>query len=1375
MDSTPEQAGGGGSYVLRLSGAGQYVEVPAAPELNPTTQMTVEAWIFPEADLAENQYYTIVSKGAAADWGSLLQLHGRRVEWASADTGGRVRKLVSTKELQPGQWTHVAGVYEAGFMRLYVDGRLDTAVKAGGPLRLNNRPLSIGAWLDGGSATRYFPGRVDEVRLWQVARSEAEVLATMNAGLTGNERGLAGYWRFNAGTGDVALDQAGANNAGVLQGRPAWVKGMARTARQGGEMQADPGYGVRLDGRNRVEIPRHGDYRTKVFTLETTVWWSNVGSDQVQYIMAMGPGYAEVSTGVGTNGIRFVPAGLNSYVDAPNVLAPGPNHLAFVYNGPKGIARIYHNGRLVRQRSGIRDIGGLTGATESLTIGARSVKEPRPGLWPRFNGVVREVRLWNTVRSQSEIGTHARRTLTGQEPGLVGYWPLQEGTGSVAKDLTARGNAGTLERPNWVKLRLVDMRPQTDTAAEQLLPGGLLPKPVQDLLEHTLTTAGGLLDPVARVRNILELSAMMGVPVAGDLAGWLESDMRPQLNQAVAQAQLMAELAETISGRAVDEAWDALTTDEKQLRLAMASTRMASDVTQTLSSQAVHDAWNDLIANRLIRDLPNGTYAFTTPAGRTVLRKAGTQFGLCLTVVGPAGSRAVLGLSSADPLCGTHNERLENPEHMPAAVLDISHAFGNVHAMARLGSDEPPYVQAETYVPVGNRWYKAGLALYDPDEVTLAGSLSVAAGGSVDYIGSLGAELGANLVLEATPAELPRLLITAADAMNAAAKQEGLAAGAAPTPEQVGRLLEAGLTALAEDADDLAAVSIEVYGTAEAGLGIWDIVAPAASVTETFTFSFPVAAVVRLNANLLGSMFRSAGYAITDAQRLTIATVNRDAGEVKAALAQVHAHAGSELFSTLENLRKNVAGFTFTISGSVDVAGSGDNSSAIRTADTSASAAINLAEHEISIPVGMGVATALSPDGIVGAIQAGASIQAPARTLLNALDDHLLAVKVLFPKLKQTAETGRFSLDNKTVSQLGELYKRSGTKMLRDNNIQLSMYLGLGLSGMLGAEGYVGGGLGGGINFTTDMELPAVVLGLADDPQVAGKAELSAVFAGEAGLGASVGEGVELGIEATAGLAVTPVKISLEEWTKDQALPPPSGLQVAGFELLDFDGTFQRDGSFKGSGWLALPLGGLVKATVDVDPAGNVRSGRWVGRVEFGPWGFNVGSGKLDNNGLHFDADLSLPLPGGLRLSGRPTLHVMADGQFTGTGSLRLGDTTLADADFALTAYGLKGSSRVLFGPLAVRSSFDLGSGRLQITGSGRFSAGGDIPGASFRVVADTNLAVREGGIRADATLRVVIDPVFGPDASFQVGARVNTNGQVVFRIWGHDVSVQLR
>ncbi len=57
-----------------------------------------------------------------------------------------------------------------------------------------------------------------------------------------------------------------------------------------------------------------------------------------------------------------------------------------------------------------------------------------------YKGKIAEIRLWNIARSGDQINETIRRKLSGSEGGLVGYWPLDEGSGDVIDDKTSNNN-----------------------------------------------------------------------------------------------------------------------------------------------------------------------------------------------------------------------------------------------------------------------------------------------------------------------------------------------------------------------------------------------------------------------------------------------------------------------------------------------------------------------------------------------------------------------------------------------------------------------------------------------------------------------------------------------------------------------------------------------------------------------------------------------------------------------------------------------------------------------------------------------------------------------------------------------------------------------
>ncbi len=62
----------------------------------------------------------------------------------------------------------------------------------------------------------------------------------------------------------------------------------------------------------------------------------------------------------------------------------------------------------------------------------------------KFPGVMDEVRIWETARDVNDIRDFMCKKLTGSEPGLVGYWRFDEGSGSSCYDTSGNGNVGVI-------------------------------------------------------------------------------------------------------------------------------------------------------------------------------------------------------------------------------------------------------------------------------------------------------------------------------------------------------------------------------------------------------------------------------------------------------------------------------------------------------------------------------------------------------------------------------------------------------------------------------------------------------------------------------------------------------------------------------------------------------------------------------------------------------------------------------------------------------------------------------------------------------------------------------------------------------------------
>jgi len=134
----------------------------------------------------------------------------------------------STNTFEPGQWHHIALIVDSsGNGKLFVNGGQEATWSNGTNSSVNR--FSIGQEWDGSGtakASDFFDGKIDEVAVWNVALSAADVTALYNSGNGlkasadsgnyDNSGDLIGYWKFNDGTGSTLTDSTSNSNNGTL-------------------------------------------------------------------------------------------------------------------------------------------------------------------------------------------------------------------------------------------------------------------------------------------------------------------------------------------------------------------------------------------------------------------------------------------------------------------------------------------------------------------------------------------------------------------------------------------------------------------------------------------------------------------------------------------------------------------------------------------------------------------------------------------------------------------------------------------------------------------------------------------------------------------------------------------------------------------------------------------------------------------------------------------------------------------------------------------------------------------------------------------------------------------------------------------------------
>jgi hypothetical protein len=210
-------------YSVRFDGVNDYAYILDHPDLDLTSNYTLEAWIFPESfswlSGIISKYHTNGSNG-----------YTLRLNQDPPYTGLGFDELeTSNSILDANQWYHIAAVKSSNGRRLYINGLEVNLYGNALSVNSNNDPIRIASDFGG----RFFQGRIDEVRIWNIARSEDEINSYMEGPLSGNENGLVAYYNFNEGIDNILNDLTGNEHSGVLVGNPLWTDGITENGSLG--------------------------------------------------------------------------------------------------------------------------------------------------------------------------------------------------------------------------------------------------------------------------------------------------------------------------------------------------------------------------------------------------------------------------------------------------------------------------------------------------------------------------------------------------------------------------------------------------------------------------------------------------------------------------------------------------------------------------------------------------------------------------------------------------------------------------------------------------------------------------------------------------------------------------------------------------------------------------------------------------------------------------------------------------------------------------------------------------------------------------------------------------------------------------------------
>ncbi len=402
-------------YALEFDGVDDYVSIPYDSSLDATSAVTVEAWIKPDTRTGAHIiackgnytyfFYTCMKSSTPV----VALIIGKDGPDINTLTYGHVH-------LDSSKWYHVAGTYQDGIAKLYVNGMLD-GMTAGDDvdIRTNNYGISIGS-ADSYASTYYYQGVIDQLKVYTQELKQSEI----------RQATVTGEWKFDEASGSSASDETDFQNDGTLTNMntaTCWVSGKSGSA-------------LEFDGvDDYVLIPHDASLDiTQELTIEA---WIKPDTSSGAHVIAC--------KGSTTYFLAVLNGKLILYIGKAdpttwNVLTYGDTemdsskwyHVAGTYKD--GVGKVYVNGILDGTATG-SDLP-IRSNTSSLSIGSAASYTPT---YYKYNGVIDEFKIHRIAFSESEL----RRRYYSQD--MRGSWEFDDVKGSgIAADDSGNGNTGTL-------------------------------------------------------------------------------------------------------------------------------------------------------------------------------------------------------------------------------------------------------------------------------------------------------------------------------------------------------------------------------------------------------------------------------------------------------------------------------------------------------------------------------------------------------------------------------------------------------------------------------------------------------------------------------------------------------------------------------------------------------------------------------------------------------------------------------------------------------------------------------------------------------------------------------------------------------------------
>ena len=412
---------------LDFDGSNDYIQIADDNSIDINNSITLSAWIYPTSIANKDGILAKrTSTENSGDW-ALRFTSAAKLKLLIWDGNASNGSTSSNSSISLNTWTHISVTHDnsTNTTKFYINGLLDaTSTSLSKNLAGNNSNAYVG-W-DAQQGDKFFTGKIDEIRIWDDIRTQTEIKENMHTELSGSEDNLVAYYNFNDGSGTTSSDLTSNSNDGTLTNMDASSDWVSNTL-----FAQD--YALDFDGTDDYIDLGSGLLSTsnasQAYTIECWAKTTYTGASTKALISQSTTGTNRFKLAVQSGKFIYWKGGANNATSSTSFNDGDWHHLAATRSS-SGDIKLYLDGVLE-----------ATGTDNSVFQSANTVIGQAARYW---NGRIDEVRIWDDVRTQTEIQDNFYKELVGNESNLVAYYNFNDGRGTSVLDLTSNDNNGTM-------------------------------------------------------------------------------------------------------------------------------------------------------------------------------------------------------------------------------------------------------------------------------------------------------------------------------------------------------------------------------------------------------------------------------------------------------------------------------------------------------------------------------------------------------------------------------------------------------------------------------------------------------------------------------------------------------------------------------------------------------------------------------------------------------------------------------------------------------------------------------------------------------------------------------------------------------------------